>query len=138
MTVESKKLLIDSGGSGRWRGGLGQEVIIRNDTDNIVTASCFGQRTEFPALGFYDGGNGALRKILVNGEVVHPKGNYVLEPGDRIITREAGGGGFGSPHERPVETVLADVANGFVSREAALASYGVEVDPENLTGRRVL
>lgn len=137
MTVESKKLLIDSGGSGRWRGGLGQEVIIRNDTDEIVTASCFGQRTDYPALGFYDGGNGALRKILINDAVVHPKGNYVLEPGDRIITREAGGGGFGSPSERPVESVLADVAKGFVSREAARAHYGVEIDPEVRTGRRV-
>jgi len=58
---------------------------------------------------------------------VHPKGSYVLRPGDRITSREAEGGGFGDPRERAVEAVLADVADGRVSAEAARRDYGVDV-----------
>ena len=136
MTVVSKKLLPNSGGPGHWRGGLGQEVTIRNDTNDIVTASCFGQRTEFPALGFHGAGNGALRQIQINGEGVFPKGNYVLNPGDILTTREAGGGGFGDPHQRPTDNVLDDVVNGFVTSDDALNRYGVKVDTVGRTALR--
>ena len=46
-TVESKRLLTDSGGPGQARGGLGQEVVIRNDSGNLFTVLCMANRTEF-------------------------------------------------------------------------------------------
>lgn len=42
--------------------------------------------------------------------------------------RFPGGGGFGDPLERPVERVLADVVNGYVSIEAARSEYGVAIE----------
>lgn len=124
MTVIGRRLRPDSGGAGRWRGGLGQEVVLRNDTGGLVTLSCFGQRTEFAPRGFLGGRDGALREILVNGRRVHPKGSYVLQPGDQVTSREAGGGGFGDPAGRAPEALKADRAEGFVSAKAARRDYG--------------
>jgi len=58
-TIESKRLLPDTGGPGQWRGGLGQEVVLRNDTGQLVTTLGMGNRTLFPARGLFGGGNGA-------------------------------------------------------------------------------
>lgn len=55
---------------------------------------------------------------------------YQLHEGDRYILRSGGGGGFGSPLDRNIEAVEADVRAGYVSGEAAGALYGVVVDPE--------
>jgi len=129
-TIERKALLIDSGGVGRHRGGLGQELVIRNDSGYLMTVSCLGARTEFPPLGIRGGKAGRRREYRVNGEVVHPKGRYSLAPGEVISTVEPGGGGFGDPHERPVDRVLEDVRAGLVSEEGALRDYGVAVDLE--------
>src|SRR5439155_23592818 len=54
-----------------------------------------------------------------------------VEPGDMLIYRTAGGGGWKDPLERPVEQVEADVAKGLVSEKKAYEEYGVVVgDPE--------
>ena len=137
MTIVKKALLPDTGGPGKYRGGLGQETILRNDSQHLMTVSCFGGRTEFPPLGTDDGKPGKLRKYWVNGKEVHPKGQYVLKPGDEIKTAEAGGGGYGDPRERSVEKVLEDVKNDFVTVEGALHDYGVKVDLGSLTAQRV-
>ena len=55
-----------------------------------------------------------------------------IETGDAFIVNSGGGGGFGSPLERPAEKVRDDVRQGYVSPEAARALYGVVIDPETL------
>jgi N-methylhydantoinase B len=52
-----------------------------------------------------------------------------LEPGDAFRLRSGGGGGYGSPLERPVDLVANDVKQGYVSVEAAAELYGVVIDP---------
>lgn len=136
-TVEKKALLPDSGGAGKYRGGLGQEIVIRNDTEHLMTVHTFGPRTKFPTMGMNGGKSGKLRRYLINGKQIDPKGKHVFSPGDEIKIFEAGGGGHGDPRERPVEKVLKDVENGFVTVEGALRDYGVKVDVENLTAERV-
>jgi N-methylhydantoinase B len=126
--IERKALLPDSGGAGRERGGPGQEMAIRNDSTYPMTVACLGARTEFPPLGIRGGGAGQRREYRINGAVVHPKGRYVLHPGDVITTTEPGGGGFGDPRERPAERVLEDVRAGLVTVEGALRDYGVVID----------
>ena len=97
MTVLSKRLLTDIGGPGQWRGGLGQEVVLRNDTGQPLTMLGMGNRTEFPARGLFGGGAGTLRLHAVDGEPVHAKGRIEVAPGQPITVIEAGGGGFGDP-----------------------------------------
>ena len=85
----------------------------------------------------HGGKPGRLREYKINGNLVHPKGRYVLKPGDSISTIEAGGGGFGNPLERPPERVLEDIKNGFVTIEGALRDYAVKIDLKHLTAKRV-
>ncbi|MCC6469920.1 MAG: hydantoinase B/oxoprolinase family protein [Alphaproteobacteria bacterium] len=136
MTVERRELLPDSGGPGAARGGVGQEVVLVNDTGNLLTVAFMGQRTQFPAKGFQGGKAGRLRGYQINGKPVNPKGRFVLNPGDVISLFEAGGGGFGDPARRPPELVLADVRSGLVTAEGALRDYGVRVDLKRGTAVR--
>ena len=124
MTVLKKALAVDSGGAGRSRGGLGQEIVLRNDSGNNLTISCLGGRTEFEPRGFLGGRPGTLRRYEINGEPVHPRGRHVLRTGDVLHIFEPGGGGFGPPSERDVSAIRRDIANGFVTAEAAARDYG--------------
>lgn len=127
MFVESKALLPDSGGPGEFRGGLGQRIALVNDSGHPMTVSCLAGRTEFAPAGIAGGMAGGMRRIAINGETVHPKGRYVLAPGDRIDTVEAGGGGYGDPLRRAREAIAADLRTGFVTPEAAQRDYGFEI-----------
>ncbi len=124
MLVESKSLLADSGGPGRYRGGLGQQIELINDSGQDMSVACLAGRTEFPPLGVLGGRPGGAREIRINGQTVHPKGRYVLAPGDRITTLEAGGGGYGDPAERAPDALAADLRAGYVTPEAARRDYG--------------
>ena len=102
ITIVSKRMRAGSGGAGQWRGGMGQEVVLRNDTGHLLTVFSMANRTEFPALGFHGGGPGALREYRINGVPVDARGRHVLEPGEVVTLLEAGGGGFGDPALRSV------------------------------------
>ena len=60
-----------------------------------------------------------------------------LRSGDAFRIRSGGGGGYGTPLERPVEEVQEDVKQGYVSLAAAAELYGVVIDPETLAVNRV-
>ena len=69
------------------------------------------------------------REAFPNGKVNAMK----LDAGDAFILDAGGGGGYGSPLERPPERVRADVVEGYVSLQAARDQYGVELDERTLT-----
>ena len=123
MFMESKELLADSGGAGEFRGGLGQRIEFVNDSGSDIAIACLAGRTEFAPQGVRGGRPGGLREIRVNGETVHPKGRYVLAPGDRLTLFEAGGGGFGDPRRRDRAALRRDIEQGFVTAKSA-AQYG--------------
>ncbi len=123
-----RELRADSGGSGTYRGGLGQwtEVGYRGDEPWAVSAMI--DRIHFPATGLYDGKPGALGELLVNNNTgPQPKALLTLAPESRIQLNLPGGGGYGNPYQRPVALVLHDVINGYVSLEAAEREYGVVI-----------
>ena len=125
-TIESKNLLPDSGGAGAARGGLGQEVVIRNDSGYPMNIFCMANRTDFPPLGLMGGGAGQVREHRINGVTVDPKGHYELAPGDRIAMIQAGGAGYGEPGKRPRAAIQADLTEGFITPEGAARDYGVD------------
>ncbi len=128
MTIERKEMLANSGGAGAARGGLGQEVVMRNDTGHPMTIFCMAARTEFPPLGQAGGADGRARETRINGRAVHPKGRYVLAPGDRVSMLQAGGGGFGDPAARPPAALRADLAEGFVTADGVARDYGITLE----------
>jgi N-methylhydantoinase B len=83
-----------------------------------------GNRTMFPARGMFGGGAGARRSHAIGGNEVHAKGRHEVAPGQRIRIVEAGGGGFGDPCRRAPAAVAEDVAQGYVSPQAAREVYG--------------
>ncbi|MHA2393752.1 MAG: hydantoinase B/oxoprolinase family protein [Promethearchaeota archaeon] len=136
LFIVHKKLIPDSGGAGRFRGGCGQEIWVRNTTGNRLHTGVMVTRGTIPAKGYRGGLSGSRREILINGEPAHPFERYMLEPEAEIVIRDAGGGGFGQPKERAIENVVEDVRNGFVTVKAARDLYGVEIDTSIWSARR--
>jgi N-methylhydantoinase B len=125
--VWRKDLLPDSGGPGRFRGGLGQEVEIEVMTEDPVRLSLISDRMKHPAGGLAGGGAGAPALVrLQDGRVPHPKSRSTLQPGDRLLMHYGGGGGFGDPRERDPTAIARDIEDGYVTPEGARRDYGRE------------
>ena len=137
VLVRRRALRDGSGGPGKFRGGLGQITEMTSLCEGRWSASNAGRR-QCPPWGLSGGGSGASSRNymrMADETEFRPFDPVrVLSPpmtSVRIAT--AGGGGWGSPLERDPQRVLADVLDGFVTLEAALADYGVQIDPENMT-----
>ena len=129
VLMHRRALLTDSGGPGRYRGGLGQEMELEVVTGHPAVHSPMYDRTRIPARGFAGGEAGAAGAVLhSDGRALHPKRRYTLQPGDRFILRLPGGGGYYPPGQRDPAAVAEDVRQGYVSLEAAAQHYGVVID----------
>lgn len=125
------ELVENSDGPGKYRGGLG----LRRDwlfIDHDVTFTVLADRDRFGPPGLFGGLPGRPAEYILNpdnagGTRLSSKVTVELRPEDVISYRTCGGGGFGEPHERDPEAVLADVRAGKVSRARAREVYGVEV-----------
>ncbi len=138
LIVEMRKLLPDSGGPGKFRGGLGRREIIRVPNDEYapqppVNLGMQSGRFRLPPEGLFGGQPGTRAQFLVNGEPGNPYGLTQLQPGDVVTMDAAGGGGNGDPKERPLHVLQKDVRDGKVSVESARKDYGVEITTKNLT-----
>ncbi|GLY37753.1 methylhydantoinase [Amycolatopsis sp. NBRC 101858] len=93
-----KELREGSGGRGRRRGGLGQDVEVHNPTSRPVQLVLLGDRERHPALGIDGGGPGATAQaVLDTGERVPLKSISQLAPGASVVISFPGGGGYGEP-----------------------------------------
>ena len=125
LIVWRKEYRVDSGGSGKYRGGLGQECEIENRSDGPLQLSLLSDRWRHPATGVLGGGEGATSEIsFSDGTVPHQKSRTQIEPGMRLRMRFAGGGGYGEPGERQRSDIENDIKNGYVTEEAARRDYG--------------
>ncbi|WP_421999102.1 hydantoinase B/oxoprolinase family protein [Reyranella sp.] len=115
LRFHHKRLRPDSGGAGRHRGGLGQEILIESRSDSAIAVSFLAERTLFPAFGIEGGGDGAPGELRINGEKTDPKKQYVLAKGDTVSLGTPGGGGHGDPRQRDRAALAADVAAGYVT-----------------------
>ena len=129
MLVRSQRLLPDSGGAGRRRGGPATEVIFGPRRDPM-TVSIMGGGTINPPRGVRGGGDanhayhGHLRADGAEDSV--PNGVMLaLGPGEFVRSVDNGGSGYGDPLTREPARVLEDVAEGYVTQDHAAAVYGV-------------
>jgi N-methylhydantoinase B len=132
LHVHVKRLIPDSEGAGRRRGALGSEVVYGPKQAPMTIAYSF-EGHENPARGVRGGTTGSPSdgwKIDVDGQRVDLPMATALEiqPGERVLSRTGGGGGYGDPLAREPELVAEDVREGWISRERALQVYGVALD----------
>jgi N-methylhydantoinase B len=135
LVVERYALVPDSGGAGRYRGGLGVERVVRARTNMVFNTQI--ERAHCRPWGLEGGLEGTGNSVGLRRDGVwktdFPNAKVfttALRPGDAFRVRSGGGGGHGLPLERPAEDVAADVKQGYVSIAAAAELYGVVVDPE--------
>ena len=149
----------DSGGAGRWRGGVGLEFAVTPYRAGDIEAitNCGGQGiSTHAALGLFGGYPSPPSRYEVLRDTnlqqqfaasriprtvdeidaaervkLRAKSNgAALRDGDVVLSGVSGSGGFGDPLDREPEQVVADVANGYVSVEAARDLYGVTLGPD--------
>ncbi len=118
LRFHHKKLRPDSGGPGRHRGGLGQEILIESLSDTPIAVSFLAERTIFAAFGIEGGKAGAPGELRINGRLTDPKKQYVINKGDTVSLGTPGGGGHGDPGTRPQTALAADLVAGYVSDAA--------------------
>ena len=132
IRVERYGLVPDSGGAGKWRGGLGVERQLRF-LGQRATLQIRSDRRAFPPYGLI-GANpaaGSMTTLESNGSVspLPTKITRPLQTNEAFRHTSAGGGGYGDPLERDPERVLEDVRDGKVTVESARRDYGVVVLP---------
>jgi N-methylhydantoinase B len=128
LTIWRKEFRPNSGGAGKFRGGLGQILEIGSAVGETMNIQAMFDRVHHPARGRDGGQSGAGGLVqLVSGKPIKPKGFQEIPAGDRLHLELPGGGGFGNPFERDPARVVSDVVNQLISRESARRDYGVVV-----------
>ena len=143
-----RRPITNSGGPGRWRGGVGHELGItpHRALDDRLELGVFGLGVSVPTslglAGGYPGGLASYRISRASGEdgTSHKLervqwGHERLENGDALIVRATGGGGYGDPLEREPRRVAQDIAEGLVGEEVALRVYGVAIVGNAIDGQ---
>ena len=148
LRVERTALREDSGGAGRWRGGLGlaRDVRILAPGGQL---SVLAEKAVLPPVGVCGGGAGATNRFWVrrDGHPLQPSAlpgkvsGFPVLPGDIVVMETSGGGGFGDALERDPAQVMADIREGYVTATAAESIYGIvttgdRVDPSATAARR--
>jgi N-methylhydantoinase B len=136
---EELALREDSGGAGKHRGGMGFRKRYK------ILSPCklwlAFDRIECPPWGVLGGKPGKPGRVTVfrkeggEPEIYYKTDGIALTPGDEVRIEAGGGGGYGPPAERSREAIALDLRRGYVSPEAALADYGVRIEPESAVTR---
>ncbi|HEX7103212.1 MAG TPA: hydantoinase B/oxoprolinase family protein [Nitrolancea sp.] len=133
LRIDAYELVPNSGGAGRFRGGMGiRKQITFLEKEAVLQVR--SDRMEHQPYGLDGGRPGApTHNRLLRSGAAHPMPSKFTEwihYGDTFDHRQAGGGGFGDPFTRDSSAVLTDVRNGLVSPASARHDYGVVIDPE--------
>jgi len=126
LRVEAYELITDSGGAGKFRGGMA----IRRRMSPVAheaTVNLGGPLNRVPAWGLDGGDPGGLARIEL-GEGVKPLSsrNGILQDGQTAAAVTSGGGGYGDPRARDRDLVRRDLREGRISEKAAREVYGLE------------
>ena len=126
VIFHKRELRTDSGGAGKYRGGLGQRIEVSSAIDQDFMVFLSVERILNPAEGRNGGHAGAAGRIRIgeNGSDIAGKGELRVEHGKTLIFDTPGGGGFGDPSERDPEKVAFDLSAGVISDAAAQTLYG--------------
>ena len=123
------ELVPDSGGAGRWRGGLSMQREYELLADATVVRRF--DKARFPPQGLAGGAPADRARFVVRlgaaDEIEAPvSGRYDMKAGERFLLQSAGGGGYGDPRERDPAAIASDIAEGYVSPAGAQKDYAAK------------
>jgi len=126
LLYERHALRADSGGAGKFRGGIGVEVTVRPLCDLFVSRNT--DRIQCPPWGLLGGADGMTNLTLIkrNGKEEKLPGKFshlLVKPGEVVTFLTAGGGGYGPASQRDADALRRDIALGYVSEEKAKRDY---------------
>ena len=135
VMIERYEFIPDSGGAGKYRGGLSLRRDVHFFTD--VTWARYSDRQKFAPQGLFGGKEGTRGALILNPgtpgeEKQKSKGVTQLKAGDVLSIRLPGSGGYGDPRERDPGRVRWDVLNGKIGLKSAREDYRVALN-EDLT-----
>jgi N-methylhydantoinase B len=130
LLVESYGFVPDSGGAGKYRGGLGLRRVVR-PVGHTMTFSGQGERFVNRPWGLFGGGSGGtgqFTRLSGGAEVPLPTkpANLEVKPSEAIVVETPGAGGYGKPSERDKAAIQNDFVSGKFSRGFIKEHYGVE------------
>lgn len=134
VLVDCYEFIQDTGGAGKFRGGMGMRKDIRFLIDKVSFAR-YGDRQEFAPFGLFGGQEGSKGRFMLNpgtsGEArLKSKALTALALNDVVSLRLPGGGGYGHPMDRDVVMVQQDARDGKISIKSAQEAYGVALDED--------
>jgi N-methylhydantoinase B len=125
VLFEHKRILPDSGGAGRYRGGLGQEISVRILSDvPIDFVPGTNDRVDHPPFGLFGGKAGSGGGMWIDGTRAHRRRSQTVLKDQIVTVAIPGGGGFGNPLERDPKRIEQDIAAGLVTLDGAARDYG--------------
>lgn len=137
IRIETYGLVCDSGGAGRFRGGMAVVREWRHLGNSEASLVIRSDRRKHRPYGLHGGHPGAPSNNILrtaNLQTVLPTLiSTVIQPGEVIFHQMAGGGGWGDPMTRDPNSVAEDVRDERVSVEAARVLYGVQLGKDGLT-----
>jgi N-methylhydantoinase B len=129
VIVWRKELRPDSGGAGRYRGGLGQFMVVGAREGHAFDFSAMLDRVDHPARGRRGGESGGATVIArSDGTAMRGKGRQSVPEGQRVEMEFPGGGGYGTPSMRDPAQVRRDLALGYITPDHAARHYGMTAE----------
>lgn len=116
IVIRRKELRPDSGGAGRWRGGLGQHVEVTTIDGSEFQLFAVFDRVANAARGSKGGEDGVPGRVTTfSGQQLRSKGLQTIPEGDGVCIDLPGGGGFGAPADRDAELIGDDRTEGYIT-----------------------
>ena len=125
LVVDRYELIQDSGGAGRWRGGMGIQRQIRA-VGHAAVFRVAGTRQKTAPWGLFGGMEGAPGRVVIHRNCVDglSRTDKQLGPGDSVSIITPGAGGYGDPGKREKDLISQDLREEKISPEQAASVYG--------------
>ena len=121
LRVDCYELIPDSGGAGKFRGGLGTRRAW-TVLERTARASVCMERMQSPPFGIAGGGNGSPARAMLrypdgSERSLPSKGAFDVPAGGQVILEAPGSGGYGDAKERDPDSKMSDIEDGYVSEK---------------------
>ena len=132
VRVESKEIIKNSCGAGKFRGGPGQKIVFKNIGTNIIKLTIRPDMIKYPATGLNGGISGLKGSVLLNNKIINDFKPIDWNPNDTVTLIVPGGGGYGDVKMRNKINIINDVINDIIDIKEAKLIYNCDIDKKEI------